>query len=56
MIDAIAINRAQREFTELESVIRRHRPSEGFCRCCSQPWPCDLARVVLRITGLMEES
>jgi len=28
------------------AMIKRHRDGgEGFCTCCSQPWPCDLARL-----------
>ena len=26
----------------LVTIIKRHRNLEGFCRCCAQPWPCDV--------------
>lgn len=30
-------------------ILARHVESEGFCKCCNQPWPCDL-RVVRELT------
>lgn len=26
----------------LHTMIARHRNDKGLCRCCGQPWPCDL--------------
>lgn len=30
------------------TIIKRHRNEQGFCRCCSQPWPCDV-RIMSRL-------
>jgi hypothetical protein len=27
------------------TMVRRHQNSEGFCCCCTMPWPCDVARL-----------
>ena len=24
------------------TITKRHANAEGFCRCCLQPWPCDV--------------
>ncbi len=29
-------------WAELRKIIERHADSEGFCRSCFQPWPCDM--------------
>ncbi len=26
----------------IDVICRRHKMSEGFCRCCNEPWPCDV--------------
>lgn len=26
----------------IDVICRRHKMSDGFCRCCNEPWPCDV--------------
>jgi len=28
--------------SSMVTLMNRHRNSEGFCRTCAEPWPCDV--------------
>ena len=32
----------QEEALAMHTLVMRHRRGDGFCRCCGQPWPCDV--------------
>jgi hypothetical protein len=42
-------NQAERktleELRDAKAIVARHQDGGGLCKCCAQPWPCDLARV-----------
>lgn len=46
------MNKVFPDMGAIKILAKRHGESEGFCRCCGEPWPCD----VRLIDGILFED
>ncbi len=44
-----------RAVSRIIEITRRHRGSDGLCRSCYQPWPCDV-EILRRILAREKEE
>jgi len=47
--------REEGPLSKLNRISKRHEDSVGLCKCCSQPWPCDVQRIIRVVNELLRE-